>query len=69
MLGRTYLTRALIYRNEVHEEIKRRIKCGSDCSFVLSWYKMWSLAVREEYKLHALEREYPGKYFNFKRVT
>jgi len=59
-----YLTSAPVCRNRFLKKLKRRVKRGSDGSFVLSWYKMWSSAVREEHKYHSLEREYCGKYFN-----
>jgi hypothetical protein len=46
------------------KKLKRRVKRGSDGSFVVSCYNMCSSTVREEHKYHALEREYCRKYFN-----
>jgi uncharacterized protein YjlB len=58
-----YLISVLVCRNRfLKKKLKRRVKRGSDGSFVLSWCNMWSSAVREEHKYHSLEREYRGKY-------
>jgi hypothetical protein len=59
-----YLTSVLVCRKRFMKKLRRRVKLGSDGSFVLSWYNMWSSTVREEPKYHVLERQYCGKYFS-----